>query len=152
MKPIKAFFQTWVQKRNARKVTWDRACTRVRRGAEYLDDVDPSWYRRVNADTLELSSGGSCILGQLHGDFRMGLTRSRLYDLSSAPRANLSPVAFGFHCHYNVGEELQRKDYEHLTRAWQEVIQKRQKHDDLSGDTLPASADLHVNVSVTTFA
>lgn len=118
-------WQSW----RSEPITLDRARTRVRRGAAFLDDADPGWHRRVEPSALELSSGTHCVLGQLHGDFRMGLGRSSLLTLSSAPRPSLSPVAHGFQCVQGVSGEAQDRDYEFLTRAWQEAVAERQAHD-----------------------
>lgn len=40
---------------------------RVRRGAMVLDRVVPGWHMRVNLETLVMSSGQLCMLGQLFG-------------------------------------------------------------------------------------
>lgn len=119
----------WWQARRARRISLTYARARVQRGADYLDEFDPGWYRRVDPQTLELSSGASCILGQLHGDFRMGLSRSHLINLSSAPRASLSPVSYGFQCVSGVSDDAQEQDYEHLNQAWREAVQQRQAND-----------------------
>ncbi len=119
----------WMTARRARQVTYEWALRRVRRGAAYLDDVQPGWHRQVDAGTLELASGGRCVLGQLHGDFRIGLMRAHLLNLGSAPRASLSPTAFGFRCVTGVSEAAQDRDYRHLNRAWQRVIRRRQGRD-----------------------
>lgn len=108
-------------------VTYEQAHRRAMRGAAYLDEVDPDWHRRIDEDTLELANGQSCVLGQLHGVFRNGLTRARLFDLSSAPRANLSPVRMGFMCRQDVPEAAAEQDYRHLTRAWQAEVRRRSK-------------------------
>ena len=121
----------WIQRRlearRIRQITPAHAQARVARGATYLDDVDPGWYRRVDADTLELSSGHACVLGQLHGDFRRGLGRAHILNLSSAPQPNLSPVAYGFRCVQTVPEEHQDRDYALLNAAWQTEIRARQQ-------------------------
>lgn len=136
----------WWQARRTRKITPDRARERVQRGADYLDDVDPGWYRRVDAETLELGDGRHCILGQLHGEFRLGLGRSHLITMSSAPRASLSPVAYGFKCVEGVSEEWQAYDYELLDEAWKDAVRTRQAADPMvsvgeletaSGDSMP---------------
>ncbi len=119
----------WWQARRAQRISLSYARTRVQRGADYLDEFDPGWHRRVDPQTLELSSGSSCILGQLHGDFRMGLSRSHLINLSSAPRASLSPVSYGFQCVNGVSDAAQEQDYEHLNRAWREAVQQRHAND-----------------------
>lgn len=138
--------RTWWQGRRTQQITPDRVRERVRRGADYLDGVDPEWYRQVDAETLELGDGRHCILGQLHGEFRLGLGRSHLISMSSAPRASLSPVAYGFKCVENVPEDWQAYDYELLNEAWKEAVRERQEadpfltDDDLvtaSGDSVP---------------
>lgn len=123
----------WWQARRTQRITEEAVQERVQRGAAYLDEVDPGWHRRVNADTLELEDGRHCVLGQLHGEFRLGLGRSHLVSLSSAPRASLSPVAHGFKCVGNVSEAWQARDYELLTAAWREAVQTRTA-DNLHGD------------------
>lgn len=122
-------FRDWWVTRRTRHVSREGARTRVQRGAEFLDSVDAEWYRRVDPHTLELSSGSSCILGQLHGDFRMGLSRSQLINLSSAPSASLSPVAYGFQCVHGVSEDAQDRDYHYLNQAWREAVRQRQAAD-----------------------
>jgi hypothetical protein len=133
----------WWQGRRTQQITPDRARERVQRGAEYLDDVDPEWYRRVDSETLELGDGQHCILGQMHGEFRLGLGRSDLINMSSAPRASLSPVAYGFKCVENVPEEWQDYDYELLNEAWKEAVRSRQDADPVLNeeDLIAASGD-----------
>jgi len=121
--------QEWWRSRRTRKITPERVRQRVQRGAAYLDDVDPEWYRHVDAETLELGDGRHCILGQMHGEFRLGLGRSHLISMSSAPRASLSPVAYGFKCVEGVSEEWQAYDYELLNEAWTEAVRERQETD-----------------------
>lgn len=125
-----AFFEdvwTWWRERRLRQITEEKVRERVQRGAEYLDEMDPGWHQRVNADTLELEDGRHCVLGQLHGEFRLGLGRSHVITLSSAPRASLSPVAYGFKCVEGVSEEWQARDYELLTEAWRREVRSRQE-------------------------
>ena len=125
MTRLLARIKQWFQDRRIQAVTYDVARERVQRGAAYLDDVDPGWHERVDPSTLELADGSACILGQLHGDFRLGLGRSHLINLSSAPRGSLSPVAYGFKCTSDVPDEVQDRDYRMLNRAWREAIRER---------------------------
>jgi hypothetical protein len=103
--------------------------------------MDPGWHRQVDPNTLELGSGRQCVLGQLHGEFRLGLGRSRLISLSSAPRASLSPVAYGFKCVEGVSDEWQARDYELLTAAWRNAVLARtvdgHRGDGHVGDSIP---------------
>lgn len=128
---IPVSIKQWFQRRRARRISLDDARSRVQRGAAYLDGMDPEWHRRVDPVTLKLSSGSSCVLGQLHGDFRMGLSRSQLIDLSSAPRTSLSPVAYGFQCVQGVSDAMQERDYAYLDIAWREAVRQRQDDDPL---------------------
>jgi hypothetical protein len=129
MQSLIAQLRQWWQARRARRIRLAYAQARVQRGAAYLDEFDPGWHRRVDPYTLELSSGSSCVLGQLHGDFRMGLSRSHLINLSSAPRASLSPVSYGFQCMGDVSAAAQEQDYEYLNQAWREAVQQRHAAD-----------------------
>lgn len=144
LKSIREWWQTY----RTRHITPEKVRERVQRGAAYLDDVDPEWYKHVDAETLELDDGRHCILGQMHGEFRLGLGRSHLISMSSAPRASLSPVAYGFKCVEGVPDEWQSYDYELLNEAWTEAVRERQ-HDGsppprgTRGDSVPES-DLEV--------
>jgi len=133
--------RTWWKSRRTQQITPEQVRERVQRGAEYLDSVDPEWYRRVDSETLELEDGRHCVLGQLHGEFRLGLGRSHLISMSSAPRTSLSPVAYGFKCVMNVPDEWQAYDYDLLNEAWKEAVRTRQENDPvLSDDDLIASS------------
>ena len=113
---------------------------RAAQGAAYLDDADPGWYRHVEADSLALSDGQSCILGQLHGDFRLGLIRAHLLNLSSAPRANLSPVRLGFFAVRGADPAVEALDYDYLDQAWREEVLRRQAEDAASFEEEPIAA------------
>lgn len=115
--------------RRAPQVSPERARRRAARGAAYLDDVDPGWHCRLDLGALALDDGGGCVLGQLHGTFRQGLGRARLFSPGSAPRASLSPVAHGFHCVHAGDAKTEERDYALLDEAWQEEVRRRQEQD-----------------------
>ena len=106
-------------------ITLDAARRRAARGAAFLDALDPGWASRVDLRRLELADGAACVLGQLHGDYRLGLGRACVLDLSSAPVASLSPVDLGFQATSGVGEAAEALDYALLTRAWREQVRER---------------------------
>lgn len=110
--------------RRAAPINPQDAARRAARGAAYLDGVDPGWHARVDADALTLADGGACVLGQLHGAFRDGLWRARLFDGTSAPRAVLSPVAYGFFA-ADRAPDLAARDYALLDAAWRTEIARR---------------------------
>lgn len=134
----------WWCTRQMRRITPERVRERVRRGAAYLDDADARWYRRVNPDTLALESGQHCVLGQLHGEFRLGLGRSNVLSLSSGPQASLSPVAYGFKCTQHVPPGWQNREYELLTVAWRDAVQRR-RAGDVPGDGDEGAPTLTIN-------
>lgn len=113
------------RRRRLTTLTLDEARKRVARGAAFLDEADPDWTTRINVRTLELGDGQACVLGQLHGEYRQGLTRSRVIDLSSAPLASLWPADLGFQAVSDLGEAAEALDYAHLTRAWREAVAAR---------------------------
>lgn len=119
------WLQDQAEARRARHITLPDARVRASRGARYLDEVAPGWADDVDLWSLDLAHGSTCVLGQLHGSFSMGLGRAGVFSLSSAPRASFSPVDLGFHCIQGVCEALQEQDYEYLNHAWHEEIEKR---------------------------
>ncbi len=112
-------------KRRDNSVSWKAARQRAARGAAYLDAVDPGWYRHMDLRRLELADGTACVLGQRYGSFLLGLGRSGLLNLSSAPLHSLSPVDYGFLCVQHVDAEVQARDYALLNQAWREEIRQR---------------------------
>ena len=133
-------------RRTARRLaalTLGAARLRAARGAAFLDALDPLWAARVDPGRLELADGAACVLGQLHGDYRLGLGRARVLDLSSAPVASLSPVDLGFQAVGDLGEPAEALDYAFLTRAWRDEVVARAPAPRVSRGTprqvLPAS-------------
>ncbi len=121
-------FQRLRLRRRARRVaalTPDAARARAVRGADLLDDRDPGWAARVDPDALSLADGQACVLGQLWGEYRHGLGRARVIDLSSAPGRFVSPIDLGFQAVGDLGEAAQALDYALLTRAWRDEVERR---------------------------
>ncbi|MGB3544608.1 hypothetical protein [Rubrivirga sp.] len=116
------------QRRQARRIaaiTLDNARGRAQRGADLLDDRDPGWAARIDAASLALEDGQACVLGQLCGEYRRGLGRARVLDLSSAPGRFVSPVDLGFQAISDLGRAAEDLDYALLTRAWRLEIADR---------------------------
>jgi hypothetical protein len=103
------------------------ARARAARGAAFLDGTDPGWHGRVRPGTLSLADGQACVLGQLHGEFRLGLFRARVFDGSSAPLSFVSPVDLGFHARQGLDGAAEALDYAFLTRAWREEVARRRR-------------------------
>lgn len=113
------------QSRRLSALTLDAARARAARGAALLDDHDPGWTDRIDPGTLALGDGAACVLGQLWGEYRTGLGRARVIDLSSAPTRFVSPVDLGFQAVSDLGIAAEDLDYALLTRAWRGVLADR---------------------------
>ena len=113
------------QARRLAALTLENARARARRGAGLLDDRDPGWAARVDAVSLALEDGRACVLGQLWGEYRSGLGRARVLDLSSAPGRFVSPVDLGFQAVSDLGRAAEDLDYALLTRAWRLEVAER---------------------------
>lgn len=123
------YLTRWLQQRRSLRITPGYARARARRGAAYLDEMHPGWYRRIDTSTLALADGSACVLGQLHGEYRLGLGRSALLNLGSAPLGNSSPVDMGFQCVAGVSVRDEERDYRYLDAAWSEEVRQRRRHD-----------------------
>jgi hypothetical protein len=112
---------------------------RVAAGAAWLDANRPSWWQRINLDTLDLGDDCNCILGQEHGDFTDGLDvvtpdddgwAKRCADLglfSAADIRALGPGELDDSVHRG---ELVDGEYRRLTAAWRTLIQARRNAED----------------------
>lgn len=69
---------------------------RVAQGAALLDREVPDWWRRINLDTLRMSACSSCVLGQLYGDYDIGLDQLHIPAQRETPPADLLEVKLGF--------------------------------------------------------
>lgn len=82
---------------------------RVARGAAWLDENKPEWWRRVSLIELEMASPCRCVLGQVFGDFYLApLNNPDVYEMGFDLRVQAEP-----------GEWLA------LTGEWDRVITER---------------------------
>jgi hypothetical protein len=98
---------------------------RVEKGAILLDRVAPSqWRTKVNPDTLDISYGDRCILGQVFGDYMHGremLMFNMPVKEGIPPWSNWSQAAADHGFLYPLGKNL-----EDLNNEWRlEVTQNR---------------------------
>jgi hypothetical protein len=75
----------------------------VDRGAQWLDEYDPTWYNRINIDWLELSNGADCICGQLFIDNLLDENGWQIYDdgydyATSELMSQSEAYQYGFRC------------------------------------------------------
>ena len=140
MRSLFAILRARRDDRRRAALTLDAARTRAHRGAALLDDQDPGWPARIDPARLSLADGQACVLGQLWGEYRRGLGRSRILDLSSAPTRFVSPVDLGFQATPGLGDAAEALDYAHLTRAWRDIVSERTAGLDELPPTEPRSA------------
>lgn len=81
----------------------------VARGATLLDEKRPGWAGQVSKDRLAMVSCTKCVLGQIYGDFGLGLSALDLWGRS---------VGFGF-------SALDPSDYISLADLWRAEIARR---------------------------
>lgn len=101
------------------------AAKRVRKGARYLDDKIPDWWRKVKVGRLDMHDQCRCVLGQIYGDYKpeeIGLA----YSTDDIDRNRLSPdEAYGFDVPSGIADEEYTLYYERLTELWREEIKVR---------------------------
>ena len=132
------------RQRAASRVSPEWAAVRARQGAAFLDDASPGWAARIDPGSLVLADGQACVLGQLHGDYRRGLSRSRVLDLSSAPTRFVSPVDLGFQAVGDLGDAAEALDYTLLTRAWRDEVTRRRAVGEAPSASPARNADVGV--------
>lgn len=98
---------------------------RVAQGVALLDRVAPGWVDRINVDTLDVSHGGRCVLGQLYGLYtdgqgKLGLTMQQAADHGFQTQA-LDRSSDSLDWHRWVKAFLDN-DYPALTDEWRRVI------------------------------
>jgi hypothetical protein len=89
---------------------------RVAAGAALLDRRQPRWWRQVDPARLDLADPAVDVLGQLYGQFEVGL----------AILGEPDPVAGGFDLDASDADA----DYPTLTGAWQQAIRQRRAAED----------------------
>ena len=81
-------------------------------GVAVLDEHAPGWADSVDADTLYMSDGDRCVLGQLFGGYEYGCDRLGLYDDTPT------------RCGFNVTGQ---KPWQPLQDEWKRIITERQE-------------------------
>lgn len=116
--------------------TWYDFTDEIAAGTEVLDKYDPRWFNKIHLSWLELSSGRSCVLGQLamtsfkeqvgfeHGDY--GDVMRVLRDEGDSP--DNWGIGLGFcvpqHLNDAEDEEGSSRVWEHLTWQWADQVEK----------------------------
>ena len=95
---------------------------RVAQGVALLDRVAPGWVDRINVDTLDVSHGGRCVLGQLYGLYTDGLGKLGLTTQQAADHGFQTTVIDGPDDLVAWLKAITENDYPALTAVWRRVI------------------------------
>lgn len=93
---------------------------RVNRGAELLDEKYPDWHWKVMIGTLDMGNPGSCVLGQLYGNF---------YD--AVPILKLSFNDSTYENGFSLDTRERWNSWSALTRHWTRAIEQRRHVDNV---------------------
>jgi hypothetical protein len=98
------------------------------RGAEYLDRIRPRWYNQISVDELIMRNGDGCILGQLYGDYSVGLkylndNYPEDVEVNRALVGHYFEVDHGFYI--SSASDNIHESYSYLEKAWTIQIQDR---------------------------
>ena len=101
----------------------EKATERVKRGASWLDKVEPDWAVLIDKETLELQIPWRCVLGQVFEDRIYGMNG---YGFGRTVLTDAEIVEYGFDVTdlYSV-TDLDSVTYESLTAAWIDAIDER---------------------------
>lgn len=98
---------------------------RVAQGATLLDRKNPDWFRQINVKTLDLNSTRNCVLGQLYGDFLVGVRQIEFSSIWKTSR-------HGFVCSLHAGIigicgllRLALREHKELEQVWKAAIAVR---------------------------
>lgn len=100
---------------------------KVERGAKLLDEKLPEWRSKIDLDLLDISTATQCVLGQLFGDYRVGLsqlfwTGERMPYPTPMPVFNRA-VECGFTSNFgNDDEDEEEWGFDCLTSNWIDIL------------------------------
>lgn len=91
---------------------------RVSAGARFLDRMVPNWHKRICLETLDQASCKLDILGQLYGNFWVGICRLKIRS-DGHEQMGFHPISHSTH----PGRD---QEVLNLTNAWkQEIVSRR---------------------------
>lgn len=89
----------------------------VTAGEQALDRIlGPNWPDRINTRMLDLSTCGSCVLGQLYGHYDHGIAALHVAGVNTA----------------DLGFTSLCGNYPRLTRIWRERLENRQSDSEIA--------------------
>ena len=100
-------------------ITYEKARIRVARGAAWLDEHRPDWWRTdINLEILNLRNGDNCIIGQV---FKEPYHHGAVFGKPRGFNVNLEHTDFNVdHGFFAYGNNLE--DYSILQECWVDLI------------------------------
>ena len=99
---------------------------RVKLGAHFVEQYRPGWANQINLETFDIRHPDQCILGQLDGDYSLGLNRL----VKAVPQAmHFAGSQMGFDTRPLTRFEyfIRYDDRRALEKAWVREVTRRQK-------------------------
>lgn len=102
------------------------AIDRAHRGAILLDRRQPDWWKKIDLRILNLRLSKLCILGQVYGDFFVGVDQLQL-GWSSGPYCLIRQAMMGFRPFADLRLREFHIDAVHLYWAWYDEVYTRRE-------------------------
>lgn len=100
--------------------------TPAQKGAAFLDNAKPGWYREIDIQRLDLSIGPNCVIGQLYGgewgSFSKGILHLDIVGQTSDLGFSAQDDWF---IHEPQLEAQLEAQWEALTDEWRELVNAR---------------------------
>jgi hypothetical protein len=123
-------------------LTQRQATTRVKRGVELLDRVNPEWFKKINLKKFQLDDTSLCVLGQVYKNFHKAVSDLAKVDgvKLEKPYTNeclcgdcrldedtLAPEIAASYYGFNVKDdsEEQHEQFEILGQTWVRAINRK---------------------------
>jgi hypothetical protein len=89
-----------------------------------LDRKNPGWRDSIVLDELRMGDGEHCVLGQVYGDYDVGMTKLFTKRKRDAEGFRALAESYGFEVEYDWYTAGGRSNYGVLTRAWKRVLKE----------------------------
>lgn len=107
---------------------------RVARGAEYLDGINPDWFKLVDTEHIDMRSGSRCIAGQVFGSYGNLPVRREARLKAAVQRSKGRHWREGWtfdrmegRC-YELGFMANYSEESRLTDLWIDAVKRRRGH------------------------
>jgi hypothetical protein len=97
-------------------------CLKVQKGAKFLDKKYPNWYKKIKLDRLDMEWAENCVLGQLYGEYSVGLATLNLHK-KSWEKTYIHGKQLGFTIETLTGQSS--TNFQYLTGLWTQEIRSR---------------------------